>query len=265
MTDNFSNPYFFTGHNEWEAVKVSYLLYHIAMTFIIPIMLYSIYWYEKYSSDIHFCSLPNILLSHTCLISIARSFIIRITSIIIILTGPYSYITCDIFTFFGRLFFLLFLHELAIWQGVRFLFICKGKKLWNLDDDFWAFYLTLCNTVLTTILALTTSITGYFLSEVDYHICTGIDPRITIEARCSKMPWYDNQIKSIFNFEYIIRKDPVGMLTRRVVLFILFFSAQAWIVSNKEKFKKFKQRICKQTPQEDLEAYPTSNQFFWFI
>jgi hypothetical protein len=161
MTDEHSNENFFSGHNEWDAVKVTYLLYHIAMTFIIPILLYSIYWYERYSSDIYFRILPNILLSHTCLISIARSFIIRIPSIVIVLTGPYSYMTCDIFYFFARIFFMLFLHELAIWQCVRFLFICKGEKLWNLDDDFWAFYLTLCNIVLTTMLALTTSMTGY--------------------------------------------------------------------------------------------------------
>jgi hypothetical protein len=81
------------------------------------------------------------------------------------------------------------------------------------------------------------------------------------------MPWYNDNIKSIFNFEYIIRKDPVGLLALRVVLVILFFSAQGWIVSKKEKFKQLKQRIFKQIPQEDdSEANPpTGNCLFLII
>ena len=255
-TENKFN--FFAGHNEWDILRVSYFVFHILLTFVVPLLLYCIYWYERFSSDLHYRMLPNMLLSHSCLVSFARSIFVRIPSVFILLTGHFSYTTCDIFIFFARLFFLIFLHEIALWQFIRFLFLFKGNKLMNVDDDFWAFFLTVSNLFLTTILSITTSMLGYQSADMDYHFCSGIDPRKTIEQRFFLMPWYDDKVRTIFNFEKVIRTDPAGKLTKTIALLLLFFCTQNWIFSKKQQFIKFKEKLFQQTsPEQDLETNPT--------
>ena len=87
---------FFAGHNQWDWIKVAYILIHVLLTLLVPCLLYSICWYERYSPDLQYRAVSNILLSHSCWIGIIRSFLVRIPSVLVIVFGPFDPWTCNI-------------------------------------------------------------------------------------------------------------------------------------------------------------------------
>ena len=46
----------FAGFLEWDMFKLIYLIFHIALTFSAPPILYSIVWYERFGSGLHYSS-----------------------------------------------------------------------------------------------------------------------------------------------------------------------------------------------------------------
>jgi hypothetical protein len=170
----------FAGFMEWDMFKLTYMVFQIVLTFVAPLILYSIVWYERYGSDFKYSTLTNRILSHICLISIGRCFIARIPYGAIIFYGPFSTNTCDVIILVARYSFLCTFIEIAIWQLVKYFYIFKWKYLVRLNDDISAICLTTCNLPLSAVFIFVTYMNGSHSTEVDYQICTGKRPNITI-------------------------------------------------------------------------------------
>jgi hypothetical protein len=227
------NKNFFAGFQQWDWIKVVYIIFHTLLTFIVPSLLYSICWYERYGPHLHYRLVTNILLSHTCWIGIFRSFFVRIPSVIVILGGPFSLTTCDVYSTFTRFSFLLFFNELAIWQFVRFLYIAKEAKLTLAEDNLIALYLTLSNIFLTATFIFAVEMLSFRVSEMDYHLCTGINPYQTI-MKLHKMPWFDRSMEPIPMLSNLIYSDPVVKLFGAEFVLILFFAFISYCITNKD-------------------------------
>jgi len=237
-SSEMENHNFFAGLIEWDWIKVVYIIFHILLTIIVPTLLYSIYWYERYSPDLQYRMVTNIVLSHTCWIGILRSIFSRIPAVILFIGGPYSYTTCNIFISLARFFFVIFLNELAIWQFVRFVYIAKGANLTIMEDDLIAFYLTLCNVFLSAILIFTAATLSFQITEIDYHICTGVDPYQNI-LKLKQMPWFDKDMELIPLYNKLIYADPVGLLFRIEFSLVLFFTTVSYCITNKDMARFF--------------------------
>jgi hypothetical protein len=231
------NQNFFAGYQEWDSIKIIYIIFHALLTFIVPSLLYSIYWYERYSPDLQYRMASNILLSHTCWIGILRCFLTRIPAVFIFVGGPFSFPLCDVVYILGRFSFVIFFNEVAIWQLVRFVFIAKRTKLIINEDNLIAFYLTLCNIVLTVTFMVYVEMLSFRVTEIDYHICTGVDPYQTI-FNLRDMPWFDKDMDLSPQFNKLVYTDPVGKLFRREFLLVLLFAIVSFYITNKERVRK---------------------------
>ena len=164
---------FFAGLMEWDGFKTFFLVFQIFLTLVGPPLLYSVIWYERNTFESNYRTVLNHLLSHICMISIVRLLVVRIPHAIMLLSAPFSTEFCNIITFNGRYFFLCIYAELALWQIVKFLYIFQWKHVAILNEDFWAFYLTLWNCLMSFIFIFTTYMMGYQNAELEQHICTG--------------------------------------------------------------------------------------------
>ena len=171
---------FYAGLMEWDEFKLAYIIFHILLTFVAPTVLYSIFWYERYGSELQYRTLSNIILSHICLISLARCLIARIPYCAILILSPISLNSCDLIIWLGRYSFLCTFNEIAIWQLIKFLYIFKWQNLVGLNDEFFAICLTMCNILLSLVFLIYTYMTGYHNVELDYNICTGRNTSINI-------------------------------------------------------------------------------------
>ena len=177
---NENNGNFYAGFMEWDVFKQIYLIFHIVLTFVAPLLLYSIVWYERHGSDLYYRILTNRILSHICLISIARCLTARIPYVAILFMSPLSPTKCDVIIFVGRYSFLCTLIETAIWQLAKYFCIFKWRYLVRLNDELSAVYLTMCNLLLSAIFLFGTYMVGFHNVELDYQICTGINPELNI-------------------------------------------------------------------------------------
>jgi hypothetical protein len=184
-----SNSY--AGLMEWDMFKVTYIIFHIVLTFVAPLILYSIVWYERFGSDFKYRILTNRILSHICWISIGRCLIARIPYSAIIFFGPFSTNICDIIILIGRYSFLCTFIEIAIWQLIKYFYIFKWKYMIRLNDDLSAICLTMCNLLFSAVFLFVSYMHGYHNAEVDFHLCTGKSPRINIAT----------------SFRYILKQD----------------------------------------------------------
>jgi len=177
---NVTSYTFYAGFVQWDLIKVLFLIFNILLTFIGPSLLYSIIWYERFSSDLRCRTLMNQLLSHIYIFSLVGCFIVRIPSLSIVFIGPFSSTTCDVIIFLGRYLFLCNITEFTIRQVIKYLYIFQWKYIVSLNDDFFAIYFTLCNFLLSLLLIFLAYLLGYQNSEIDYHICTGKHPKDNI-------------------------------------------------------------------------------------
>jgi hypothetical protein len=175
ITDNI-----YSGLLEWDNFKLFYIIFHILLTFVAPLVLYSIVWYERYGSDLQYRTLMHMILSHICLISIARCLTARIPYVAILFTSPLSPNKCDSIILIGRYSFMCTFNEILIWQLIKYLYIFKWQHLVSLNDEFSAIFLTMCNLLLSAVFSIATYMSGYHNAELDYHICTGRSPRVNI-------------------------------------------------------------------------------------
>jgi hypothetical protein len=177
---NENSGNFFAGFLEWDMFKLIYLIFHIALTFLAQPVLYSIVWYERFGSGLHYRTLTNRILSHICMISIVRCLTARIPYVAILFMSPLSLTKCDLLIFVGQYSFLCTLIEIEIWQLAKYFYIFKWKYLVKLNDKFFAKYLTACNLLLSSVFLFVTYMIGFHNVELDYQICTGNNPDLNI-------------------------------------------------------------------------------------
>jgi len=171
--DELSSPNFYSGLLKWNGYKIFYLVFQILLTFVALILLYSVIWYERSCFESNYRTVLNPLLSHICMISIARLFIARIPHSVMILTAPCSTETCNFVILIGRYSFLCIHAEVCIWQVVKFLYIFQWKHIVILNEEFLAVFLTMWNLFVSLIFVFTTYMIGINNAEPDFHICTG--------------------------------------------------------------------------------------------
>jgi len=229
------NQNFFAGFQEWDWLKVTYIIFHVLLTFIVPTLLYSICWYERYSPDLQYRMLSNILLSHTCWIGIFRSFFARIPAVLFFTSGPFPIAVCDSFSIFAKYLFVIFFTELTIWQFVRFICIAKGFRMRINEDDLMAFYLTLANIILSIVVIVVGETLSFRISEIDYHLCTGVDPNESI-MKLNQMLW-QNTTTHVPRLGKLMLADPVVKLFQIESILIFFFAAVSYCMTNKDKVR----------------------------
>ncbi len=212
---------------------MTYIIFHLLLTFIAPSLLYSICWYEHYSPDLKYRMLSNILLSHTCWIGIFRSFFARIPAVIFFVTGPFPMEICDAFSIFSKFCFVIFFNELAIWQFIRFICIAKGIRMRINEDDLIAFYLSLTNLIMSIAITTVGETLSFRISELDYHICIGVNPNESV-LKLNRYFWHDNATEMIPQMNKLIDADPVVRLFRMEFLLIIFFAAVSYCIENKD-------------------------------
>ena len=231
--ENSTSHTFYVGLVQWDSFKVCYLIFHIILTFIGPALLYSIVWYERFSSDIRYRTLMNQLLSHICIFSIVDCFSNRILYVSIICFGPYSTLACEFLSFMGRYFYLIRIMGLFIRQLFRYFYIFQWKYFVTLNNDFFAIYFTLCNLILSFLFIFTTHELGYHNSDLDYHICTGKTPTDNIYSTFLQMSRFIKSNDPPPTYRKMIAKDPVNVLTLFVFIMLVLICVQTWVYSKK--------------------------------
>ncbi len=108
---NETSGNFYSGFMELELLKLFYIIFNIILTFVAPLTLYSIVWYERFGSDLMYRTLSNRILSHIWLISIARCLIARIANVGFLFMIPLSSNTCDVINYIHwTLWCFMFIH-----------------------------------------------------------------------------------------------------------------------------------------------------------
>ena len=65
------------------------------ISFIAPVLMFSIIWYENNGCTAHYRTVINILLCNTCIINTLRGFVTRVPHAIMIIFSPMSMTFCD--------------------------------------------------------------------------------------------------------------------------------------------------------------------------
>ena len=222
---------FFAGVMQWDGLKFFYLVFQIIISVVGPSLLYSIYWYERFSADLRFRTLLNQLISHFCLLNIAGCIFARCPYVLILFFGPFSVPICDFTILTGRFLFLCVLTEITIRQTIKFSYIFQ-QKLVAMNADFAAVFITLCNLTLSGCLCLVTFMIGFHTSEVDYHICTGRSPDENIKESFKYLDFNsNNKTDNNYSFGDLVLKDPLGVTSKILLLINIILTLCAWIHS----------------------------------
>ena len=86
---------FFSEFNQWDEMKYLLLFFHTMISFIAPVLMFSIIWYENNGCAAHYRTVINILLCNTCIINTLRGFVTRVPHAIMIIFSPMSMTFCD--------------------------------------------------------------------------------------------------------------------------------------------------------------------------
>ena len=230
---NSTSQTFYTGLVQWDSIKAFYLIFHILLTFIGPGLLYSIVWYERFSSDIRYRTLMNQLLSHICTFSIVDCLSNRILYVSILYIGPYSTSVCQFSSFVGRYFYLIRIIELSIRQLIKYFYIFQWKYIVSLNNDFFAIFFTLCNLALSFLFVFTTYELGFQNSDLDFHICTGKTPLDNILSTFLQMSKFTKSNDLPLTYRRMIAKDPLNIITQYVFIILILICIQTWVYSIK--------------------------------
>jgi hypothetical protein len=250
--NNTESDNFFAGYYEFDAIKLFYLLFHVAITFIGPGLLYSVIWYENYGSDVHYRTVINILLSHICWINIFKCLIERIPYILMITMGPFPRPACDGITLFARYFFLCNFNEILLWQLMKYFYIFQWGRFALMDDDFIAAFVTLTNLLLCAIFIMVCYMIGFNNVEMDHHICTGKEPAVNI----IETPFLLMSLEKTDNlYNELVKIDPLAALFAVIFVLLIVVVIRIWFYSKKITFQNILSKIrnINQTAQE-MEA-----------
>jgi hypothetical protein len=229
-----SSGSFFDGFFEWDALKLLFFVFHIILTFIGPCLLYSIVWYERFSPDLRYRTLMNQLLTQICIFSTFDCLILRLVHLSCFVIGPYSSWTSGILISIARFTFICRLMQLTIRQLIKYLYIFQWKYLVSLNDDFFAIYFTHCNILFSFLFIFTNYFLGFNNSEVDYHLCSGKNPKDNILEDFIRMKKYVKSNELPLSFDAMSRRDPLAKLTQILFLVIFVVVVQTLFYSKKE-------------------------------
>jgi hypothetical protein len=261
-----ATPYtYYAGLVEWDYIKCFYLVFHILLTFIGPGLLYSIVWYERFSSDIRSRTLMNQMLGHMCILSIIDCLINRTLYVSIIYIGPYSTSTCEFISFLNRFFFLIRIMELSIRQLIRYFYIFQWKYLVSLNDDFFAFFFTICNLALSFLFIFTLYQLGFHNGEIDYHICTGKQPKDNMMEAFLQMKKFTNTNLPL-TFDSLLSTDAMNHLTRVVLIMLALIGTNTWVYGKKiylttiwNRIKQTRKSTNQNVNNEEYKSEDTKN------
>jgi hypothetical protein len=225
----------FEGHRGWDTIQAIHLIFHIIFTFIAPILNYAVVWYQNIDGSQHRNHLTNQLLTHVCIISIIRSFTVRIASVLWLHFGPFSSRVCDVALLAGRFFFLLVLAELTLWQFIKYLNSFWPKHILSINDHFMSNFLTFLNICINLVLIVVAYMKGLQNSEVDYHICTGNEPQKNINITINAYNDYKGSTIPFITFRNVRNLDYIHFATPTACLLLLLFATQVWAKSIKER------------------------------
>ncbi len=185
-----------------------------------------------------------------------------------ILDGPYSMETCNGIIFILRLFFLLYLAEITLWQMTKYLYIFQWRHLVALNDQFVAVCITLCGVAFSIIFIFVTYMLGYQNAELDFHICTGKSPHENIVHNQILMNWMQNLNKTSYTFQDVADNDPLWFVTRIMVLLLIWITFHIWVFSQKYAWvnawhcfvsiRKNNETVGQHLQQEKLENFQKS-------
>jgi len=180
-----------------------------------------------------------------CIISIFDCLVGRIVYNSFVFIGPFSSFSCGVIMAIGRFCFVSRIMELVIRQFIKYFYIFQWKYLVSLNDDFFAIFLTLCNIQLSFLFVFTSYQLGFHNSEVDYHLCTGNQPKDNIMVDFLRIKKFTKLDELTPTYDAIIRKDPIRafVYTSFVILFVL--GVQTWIYSKKELLIRIWKRLRK--------------------
>jgi hypothetical protein len=126
--------------------------------------------------------------------------------------------------------------EFTIRQVIKYFYIFQWKYLVSLNADFFAIYFTLCNLLLSTMFILVAYQLGYQNSEIDYHICTDMNPNDNILKTFHEMNGFSKSNETQMTYEEIIKNDPLHTFTLVLFLILVSVGVQTWVYSKKDSF-----------------------------
>ena len=171
---------YYAGFFEWDAIKVFYVCFHMLICFIGPALLYAVIWYENEGSAANYRTVINMLLSHTCWISLARCMLTRIPFVAMVCYGPLPEYACDIIILSSHYLFHCVLWEIVFWQLSKYLHIFHWHTIANMNDDFLVQFMTTENLFINFIFIFIKYMLGFHYTDNSYHICTGRHSSVNI-------------------------------------------------------------------------------------
>jgi hypothetical protein len=190
-----------------------------------PMLLYSVVWYERFGSNVHYRTLANILLSNVCVISLMTCLLFRPFYILMILFAPFPKAACQVLIFFRRSLFICFSVQMLLWQIVKCLHLFRWKYTLKLDDDFWANFLTFLNLFISSLIVLCFDVIGFQHSEVDFHICLGQPPLVSIY----QTPFLVTIVGSEDVYRKVTELDPLQIVTKITLRTTILIVTCIWI------------------------------------
>ena len=168
-----SNDYFeFLMENSF--IRISSIATCSMNVIVVPLLLYSIIWFDKFGSDKK-RTILNMLVSVICWTGIEFNFIIQATEIIRFLYGPLPELYCSLKSIL-RLAYVtqvfLFFDGIAC---MRYIFIFFLKNPAAFRDDFWCLFISIWVKAFSLIVEI---VIHNLLAhhKMNYYICSGQDP-----------------------------------------------------------------------------------------
>ena len=226
---------YFAGFSEWDELRCLFMAFHFIITFVGPMLLSCVIWYENNGCDVHYRTVVNILLSHSCWINLVRCIFARVPYVILMALGPHSRPTCDGIMFIGRFFYQALLSQILLWQVMKYIYIFHWNNVVALNDEFIACFVTATNLMLILVLTVTTSTIGFHNTEEDFHICTGNNPLINL----NQTPFLQLSLSSAGNpLELLDSLDPSGKVHSFIMISMVLVSLRIWAYIQADAFIK---------------------------
>jgi hypothetical protein len=156
------------------------LVWNMSLTFcvltiaLLPPLVYSFIWFDKYSSD-NKRTFINMLNTSLCWLCCEYFLVVQVTEVIRFVVGPLPKFFCFSKTIIRSAYItqaLLYFDFIAI---TRYLFIFWLKNPAVFQDDFWYLFLNIWIKVASFLF----NFAWFYTAEhqiINYYICTGIDP-----------------------------------------------------------------------------------------
>jgi hypothetical protein len=216
---NQTGGIYFEGLLEPDIFKTLVNVLNVVILPFGPAALYSIVWYERYSSDLHHRTVINQLLSQYCMVGIFNSLTVRIATLLNLMVGPFPDEVCQASILISRTTFLVGITTLLLRQTLKFVYVFQWRQLLALDDDYAALLLLVWNVALSAVFNVALHSLGYFNAELDYHICTGKNPadNIAKSFRYRNSKTLETPVSGI-TFAEVAESDPLMYLSVTILL-----------------------------------------------